>query len=78
LCEFTAEDGTATEQNEGAVAWFSRAEIDALHAQNAIVPSDYAMLAAFADSTQTDPIVEVDMLNTKNGTEMRRFAQMDK
>ncbi len=61
VCALDAPDGEAQEQQEGAVAWFTRAEIDGLHQQQAVIPSDYAMLAAFAEVETAVPLVEADM-----------------
>jgi ADP-ribose pyrophosphatase YjhB (NUDIX family) len=62
VCELRAEDGHASEQNEGAVAWFSRFEIDALHEQKAIIPSDYLMIQQFAGAAESIPHVEAEMM----------------
>ncbi len=62
VCELAAANGAASEQNEGVVAWFNCAEIDDLHAQKAIIPSDYAMLKQFAGSTEAAPHFEVEMM----------------
>ncbi|MCP4415034.1 MAG: NUDIX hydrolase, partial [Chloroflexi bacterium] len=75
VCELAAADGAASEQNEGAVAWFSRAEIDDLHAQNAIIPSDYAMLHQFAGSAEAAPHFEAEMLS-ELGNERERPSRL--
>ncbi|MCA9934250.1 MAG: NUDIX domain-containing protein [Ardenticatenaceae bacterium] len=67
VCDLAAPNGEAQEQQEGAVAWFSRAEIDALHAQQAIIPSDYAMIAQFAGSETAVPLVEAEMVGGLGG-----------
>ncbi|MCA9920815.1 MAG: NUDIX hydrolase [Anaerolineales bacterium] len=69
VCELSAPDGVAREQNEGAVAWFTRTEIDELHAQNAIIPSDYRMLQQFAGSTESVSHVEAEMLSALGGNQ---------
>lgn len=61
LCELVVVDGQATEQTEGAVGWFGRDEIEKLHEEGKIIPSDYAMIAAFAEATETAPVVEITM-----------------
>lgn len=60
VCQVTAV-GEAREQAEGAVAWFTRPEIDDLHAAGAIIPSDYAMLARFGAAETAVAHVEADM-----------------
>ncbi|MCB0012477.1 MAG: NUDIX hydrolase [Anaerolineales bacterium] len=67
----------AREQNEGAVAWFSLAEIDTLQAQDAIIPSDYLMIQQFASSSARLPFAEADMLTDAAYNEARvaRFSQ---
>ncbi len=67
LCTLVVTSGTAQEQGEGAVAWFTGQEIDALHQQQLLVPSDYAMLNAFADTLDTVPTVEVKMRAALDG-----------
>jgi ADP-ribose pyrophosphatase YjhB (NUDIX family) len=69
VCELRAEDGVASEQNEGAVAWFSRSEIDGLHEQNAIIPSDYLMIQHFAGAAESIPHFEAEMMTTLGSEE---------
>lgn len=71
ICELRVTAGTAEEQTEGEVAWFSKAEIDALHQDRAIVPSDYAMLQNFAEAavipySEAEMIVDADGMPTLN------------
>lgn len=61
VCELTAARGQAAEQEEGAVAWFTPPQIETLHAQQAIIPSDYAMIRNFAEATDALPLVEAEM-----------------
>ncbi|MCB8943876.1 MAG: NUDIX domain-containing protein [Ardenticatenaceae bacterium] len=77
VCEVTAVAGTAREQYEGAVTWFTRAELHTLHQQNSIIPSDYAMLTEFAESAQAAPLVEVEMIGANEEAQLRRFERMD-
>jgi ADP-ribose pyrophosphatase YjhB (NUDIX family) len=67
----------AREQDEGAVSWFSLAEIDALQAQDAIIPSDYLMIQQFASSKASLPFAEADMITDANYDEahVARFSQ---
>lgn len=67
LCTLIVTSGTAQEQGEGAVAWFTRQDIEALHQQQLFVPSDYAMLNTFADALDTVPTVEVKMRAALDG-----------
>ncbi len=83
VCELAAANGAASEQNEGAVAWFTCAEIDTLHAQKAIIPSDYAMLKQFAGSTEAAPHFEAEMVaemvgEAKRPSQLIRFERINK
>jgi ADP-ribose pyrophosphatase YjhB (NUDIX family) len=71
------ETQVAREQNEGAVAWFSLAEIDTLHDQDAVIPSDYLMIRQFASSSDRLPFAEADMLTDAAYNEARvaRYSQ---
>lgn len=62
VCELAAADGLAREQEEGAVAWFTRAQIDQLNDDQKIVPSDFQMIQQFARATESIPHVEAEML----------------
>lgn len=61
VCALTAPKGDAQEQNEGEVNWLTAAEIDALHTEQAIIPSDYAMINRFAGETAVVPHIEIEM-----------------
>ena len=76
VCEVTAVSGTAHEQNEGAVAWFSHTQLDELQDQKAIIPSDYAMLTEFAQAKQAAPLVEIEMTGTNGTTTLHRFERV--
>ena len=67
VCDLLVGDGEAAEQQEGGVAWFDHAAIDALSAAGAIIPSDYAMIREFAAATARAPHVEVDMRSLLGG-----------
>jgi ADP-ribose pyrophosphatase YjhB (NUDIX family) len=77
VCEVVVENGHASEQKEGAVAWFNRAQLEDLYSQNAIIPSDYAMCAEFATAIQAASVVEVEMWGANEETELRRFERMN-
>jgi len=66
--DLVVDDGLAAEQQEGLVAWFGRAAIDALHDEGRIIPSDYAMIVAFAAADEHAPYVEVEMRALLDGT----------
>lgn len=67
VCELQVTAGTAREQAEGAVAWFSTAEIQSLHRNGAIIPSDFAMLRQFAGAAPL-PFSEAEMVVDGEGT----------
>jgi 8-oxo-dGTP diphosphatase len=67
VCAMSAPAGMAREGREGAVAWFSAEEIDALHEGQAIIPSDYAMLRQFARRQRNLPFYEAEMIATNSG-----------
>ncbi|MCA9978980.1 MAG: NUDIX hydrolase [Anaerolineales bacterium] len=82
VCALRFENGDASEQNEGAVAWFSRSEIEALHEKKAIIPSDYLMIQHFAGATDTIPHFEAEMMtvlgsNQEHPTRLVRFERID-
>lgn len=82
VCELAAPTGAAEEQAEGAVAWFTLAEIDELHASAAIIPSDYAMIRSFAESAESLPYIEAEMIAAVNGDQAQparlvRFERVD-
>jgi ADP-ribose pyrophosphatase YjhB (NUDIX family) len=68
VCELSANDGKAEEQEEGAIAWFTRAEIEHLHATAAIIPSDFAMISSFAEAREVVPHIEAEMRAPIGGT----------
>lgn len=61
VCELAVTAGIAKEQEEGAVAWFSATEINSLHQNSMIVPSDYAMLQQFTGAAPL-PYSEAEMV----------------
>ncbi len=73
LCDLVITGGQAAEQAEGEVAWFDRSAIEDLHSRREIIPSDYAMLAAFVMSGSAAPYVEVDMGASSAAVQMYRF-----
>ena len=80
VCELLVTNGEATEQQEGAVAWFTLAEIEALHAANEIIPSDYKMLHQFAEQASDAVHFEAEMIaaiggQTEYPSTMVRFEQ---
>ena len=67
VCDLLVGKGEAAEQQEGFVAWFDHAAIDALSTAGAIIPSDYAMIREFAAATDRAPHVEVAMRSLLGG-----------
>lgn len=62
VCELIAGAVEAKEQEEGALAWFTRVEIDQLHENKAIIPSDYMMVKSFAAEDMAVAHIEAEML----------------
>lgn len=60
VCQVDVGDGQASEQNEGAVAWFTEEQIDDLNRDRRIIPSDYLMLQRFVAAPEI-PLFEADM-----------------
>lgn len=80
VCELVVTNGEAKEQQEGAVAWFTLAEIETLHETHQIIPSDYEMLHQFAEQTGDAVHFEAEMIAAIGGESpypatMVRFAQ---
>lgn len=80
VCELMVVNGVAKEQKEGAVAWFTLTEIEGLHKNNEIIPSDYKMLHQFAVQTDTVAHFEAEMIAAIGGqanylSRMVRFEQ---
>ena len=68
VCELIADHGQAQEQGEGAIAWFTRPEIEHLHDSDSIIPSDFAMIDSFAESDEAVPHIEAEMVAPVRGT----------
>ena len=82
VCELAAPEGTAVEQTEGAVGWFTPTDIARLHDRQAIIPSDYAMLRRFARPSAQSVHIEAEMISAIGGaayypTELRRFEEVN-
>jgi len=67
VCELLVTNGEATEQQEGAVAWFTLAEIEGLREANEIIPSDYKMLHQFAEQAVDGVHFEAEMIAAIGG-----------
>ena len=83
VCDLVVGEGTAAEQNEGMVAWFTAGDIDALYAEGLIIPSDYAMIREFGATPLRAPYVEVEMRALLDGSAARpshmiRFVRHDR
>jgi 8-oxo-dGTP diphosphatase len=61
VCRLAVVSGRAAEQEEGAVGWFSWAEINEMAARQAVIPSDFAMLQQFGDPQSEFAHFEVEM-----------------
>jgi len=84
VCELSAPDGVATEQKEGAVAWFTLAEIGRLHEKRAIIPSDFAMIQRFTQVSHDVIHIEAEMVSaigseSEEGypTDLQRFEEVN-
>ena len=81
VCEAAAPDGRAQEQREGETAWFTPAQIEGLHRDGAIIPSDYAMLHRFTATAVAAPLYEAEMRAALDATadhaiELLRFEKV--
>jgi ADP-ribose pyrophosphatase YjhB (NUDIX family) len=66
ICELQVTAGTAREQKEGAVAWFSMSEIERLSREGRIVPTDYVMIQQFVPAAAL-PYAEIEVLIDGDG-----------
>jgi GrpB-like predicted nucleotidyltransferase (UPF0157 family)/ADP-ribose pyrophosphatase YjhB (NUDIX family) len=62
ICELLAPIGTAQEQSEGPVAWFSPQDISALHDRQAIIVTDHAILERFSQIVGPPAFLEVEVV----------------
>lgn len=75
VCALRVVAGEAAEQQEGAVGWFTRAEIEKLHEGQAIIPSDYVMIAEFSQASVAAPAAEVELWTAEDGlAQLRNFT----
>lgn len=82
VCELSAAKGDAAEQEEGAVGWFTHEQIDGLHGDQAIIPSDYAMIRSFAGAREAVPHIEAEMRAPIGGAandpiQLQRFERIE-
>lgn len=79
VCEVSPAGHEAREQHEGAVAWFSWAELEALDKSGRIIPSDYAMLQRFGRQPAPIPFTEAEMVASHNQHThtLTRFEQIN-
>ena len=82
ICQVDTKGGAASEQNEGAVAWFSADQIESLMQDETIIPSDYLMLQRFANAPAM-PHFEAEMVSKPSsdgseieGAALRRFEEV--
>lgn len=83
VCDLVVHDGTATEQQEGLVAWFDAPAVDTLFQEGRIIPSDYAMIREFVAAEHASPYVEVEMRALLDGSaaqpsQMLAFRRQDR
>jgi len=82
VCELAATKGDAGEQEEGAVGWFTKEQIESFYGAQAIIPSDYAMIRSFAGTRETVPHIEAEMRAPFNGNgddpiQLLRFERIE-
>jgi 8-oxo-dGTP diphosphatase len=82
VCELAVTRGEAREQKEGAVAWFTLADIETMSQANEIIPSDYAMLHQFAQPSGDVAHYEAEMIAAIGGqtdipTQLLRFVPVN-
>lgn len=77
VCLLHAPNGNASEQYEGPVAWFSLAELDALHADNAIIPTDYTLLKQFGLTASGLTYVEADIIASQSGASPDKLVRFE-
>lgn len=66
ICDVVVRNGMAQEQAEGPVAWFDARELARLHAEDAIVPTDYVIIERFGSSEKRIRYSEATVLS-RNG-----------
>lgn len=79
ICELGVVSGSAVEQGEGPVRWFSEREIEGLHQDGKIIPSDYAMLHQFKGAGERLPYFEGEMAasaEAPSGSRLHSFQQV--
>lgn len=79
VCEVQAHQGEPQEQQEGAVAWFTEEQLNALWMSRDIVPTDYLILKHYLTATQSFSYIEAEIIaDIMDGTmnEIRRFEKM--
>ncbi len=80
VCELLVTNGEAKEQKEGAVAWFTLAQIEALYQAHEIIPSDYEIIHQFAEQPGDAVHFEAEMIAAIGGqsespSTMKRFER---
>ncbi len=82
VCDLVVREGDASEQYEGLVQWFDRPTLEALYSEGRVIPSDYAIIREFVDSSLRTPYIEVEMRALLDGSaaqpsQMLRFQRYD-
>jgi ADP-ribose pyrophosphatase YjhB (NUDIX family) len=62
VCELHAATGTAREQSEGPVAWFSAEDLEDLKSADAIISTDYTILQHFMREYTALPYIEAEVV----------------
>ena len=79
ICELSVTSGSAVERDEGPVHWFGESEIERLHQEGKIIPSDYAMLHQFKRAGDRLPYFEGEMASSveaPSGSQLHSFQEM--
>lgn len=66
ICDVVVRHGVAQEQAEGPVAWFNARELAQLHADEAIVATDYVIIERYGSPEKRVPYAEATVL-ARNG-----------
>jgi ADP-ribose pyrophosphatase YjhB (NUDIX family) len=74
VCEVQVVSGEAQEQGEGPVGWFTPVEMAALHAEERMIATDYAIVKSFGINGEALPYVEVEVIAGEGGA-LTRFER---
>lgn len=68
VCELSIVSGSAKEQSEGPISWFSQDDLQELLINDQVIKNDYEMLSHFARNTNEFNFVETDLSISGNKT----------